>query len=83
MLRTVKKIMKKTPVYTLHLSKAYSTKYNCSLKNAFKEIKVSQFDLDKILKKTTVRNIGIGNFFYSLDHSISVSYTHLTLPTIA
>lgn len=74
MLRTVKKIMKKTPVYTLHLSKAYSTKYNCSLKNAFKEIKVSQFDLDKILKKTTVRNIGIGNFFYSLDHSIYISH---------
>ncbi|WP_104805618.1 pyruvate formate lyase family protein [Blautia marasmi] len=73
---TVKNVIKKSPVYTIYRDlktyKNYSNKYGIGLKAAVQEVKPIKYDLPAILKKARIVNEGVGNFFYSIDHSIVV-----------
>ncbi len=80
MKKEVKKLLKNSPLYpflrstkrTLRIYKEYPQKYGVSLIEALKEIKVCKYDAPYILKKASIKNQGVGDFFYSLDHSIVV-----------
>lgn len=80
MKKEVKKLLKNSPLYpflrstkrTLRIYKEYPQKYGVSPIEALKEIEVCKYDAPYILKKATIKNQGIGDFFYSLDHSIVV-----------
>lgn len=73
---TVKNVIKKSPVYAIYrdlkIYKDYSEKYSISLKNAIQEAKPTKYDLMSILNKAKINNEGIGDFFYSIDHSVIV-----------
>lgn len=72
----VKKILKNSPIYTIHKClktyKDYSNKYGVGLKTAFLEVKPVKYDVPSILEKAKINNVGVGDFFYSIDHSIVV-----------
>ncbi|MDY5064128.1 MAG: pyruvate formate lyase family protein [Succinivibrio sp.] len=80
MKKEIKKLLKNSPLYpflrstkrTLRIYKEYPQKYGVSPIEALKEIEVCKYDAPYILKKATIKNQGIGDFFYSLDHSIVV-----------
>ena len=80
MKKEVKKLLKNSPLYpflrstkrTLRIYKEYPQKYGVSPIEALKEIKVCKYDAPYILKKASIKNQGVGDFFYSLDHSIVV-----------
>lgn len=80
MKKEIKKLLKNSPLYpflrstkrTLRIYKEYPQKYGVSLIEALKEIKVCKYDAPYILKKASIKNQGVGDFFYSLDHSIVV-----------
>lgn len=80
MKKEIKKLLKNSPLYpflrstkrTLRIYKEYTQKYGVSPIEALKEIKVCKYDAPCILKKVSVINQGVGDFFYSLDHSIVV-----------
>ena len=52
--------------------KDYSNKYGVGLKTAFSEAKPVKYDVPLILEKTIINNVGVGDFFYSIDHSVVV-----------
>ena len=76
----IKKLLKNSPLYpflrstkrTLRIYKEYPQKYGVSPIEALKEIKICKYDVPYILKKASIKNQGVGDFFYSLDHSIVV-----------
>ena len=76
----IKKLLKNSPLYpflrstkrTLRIYKEYPQKYGVSPIEALKEIKVCKYDAPYIFKKASIKNQGVGDFFYSLDHSIVV-----------
>ena len=72
----VKDLLKNSPVYTIHrylkTYKDYSNKYGVGLKTAFSEAKPVKYDVPLILEKTIINNVGVGDFFYSIDHSVVV-----------
>lgn len=72
----VKDLLKNSPVYTIHrylkAYKEYSNKYGVGLKTAFSEAKPVKYDVPLILEKTIINNVGVGDFFYSIDHSVVV-----------
>lgn len=80
MKKEIKKLLKNSPLYpflrstkrTLRIYKEYPQKYGVSSIEALKEIKVCKYDAPYILKKASIKNQGVGDFFYSLDHSIVV-----------
>lgn len=80
MKKEIKKLLKNSPLYpflrstkrTLRIYKEYPQKYGVSPIEALKEIKVCKYDAPHILKKASIKNQGVGDFFYSLDHSIVV-----------
>lgn len=80
MKKEIKKLLKNSPLYpflrstkrTLRIYKEYPQKYGVSLIEALKEIKLCKYDAPYILKKASIKNQGVGDFFYSLDHSIVV-----------
>lgn len=80
MKKEIKKLLKNSPLYpflrstkrTLRIYKEYPQKYGVSPIEALKEIKVCKYDAPCILKKASIKNQGVGDFFYSLDHSIVV-----------
>lgn len=80
MKKEIKKLLKNSPLYpflrstkrTLRIYKEYPQKYGVSPIEALKEIEVCKYDAPYILRKATIKNQGIGDFFYSLDHSIVV-----------
>lgn len=80
MKKEIKKLLKNSPLYpflrstkrTLRIYKEYPQKYGVSPIEALKEIKVCKYDSPYILKKASIKNQGVGDFFYSLDHSIVV-----------
>lgn len=80
MKKEIKKLLKNSPLYpflrstkrTLRIYKEYPQKYGVSPIEALKEIKVCKYDAPCILKKASIKNQGVGYFFYSLDHSIVV-----------
>lgn len=80
MKKEIKKLLKNSPLYpflrstkrTLRIYKEFPQKYGVSPIEALKEIKICKYDVPYILKKATIKNQGIGDFFYSLDHSIVV-----------
>lgn len=80
MKKEIKKLLKNSPLYpflkstkrTLRIYKEYPQKYGVSPIEALKEIKVCKYDAPYILKKASIKNQGVGDFFYSLDHSIAV-----------
>ena len=80
MKKEIKKLLKNSPLYpflrstkrTLRIYKEYPQKYGVSQIEALKEIKVCKYDAPHILKKASIKNQGVGDFFYSLDHSIVV-----------
>lgn len=80
MKKEIKKLLKNSPLYpflrstkrTLRIYKEYPQKYGVSPIEALKEIKICKYDVPYILKKATIKNQGVGDFFYTLDHSIVV-----------
>ena len=72
----VKQLIKKSPVYTIYRNlkayKEYSKKYGIGLKTAFLEAKPVKYDVPLILEKAKINNVGVGDFFYSIDHSVVV-----------
>jgi len=72
----VKDLLKNSPVYTVHrylkTYKDYSNKYGVGLKTAFSEAKPVKYDVPLILEKAKINNVGVGDFFYSIDHSVVV-----------
>lgn len=80
MKKDIKKLLKNSPLYpflrstkrTLRIYKEYPQKYGVSPIEALKEIEVCKYDAPYILKKASIKNQGVGDFFYSLDHSIVV-----------
>lgn len=74
----IKKNLKKTIVYSAYkkmkIYKEYSNKYNIGLVTSFEQIKFIDYDLSKILKKANIKNIGYGDFFYTLDHTIKINH---------
>ena len=80
MKKEIIKLLKNSPLYpflrstkrTLRIYKEYPQKYGVSPIEALKEIKVCKYDAPCILKKASIKNQGVGDFFYSLDHSIVV-----------
>lgn len=80
MKKEIVKLLKNSPLYpflrstkrTLRIYKEYPQKYGVSSIEALKEIKVCKYDAPYILKKASIKNQGVGDFFYSLDHSIVV-----------
>lgn len=72
----LKKMLKKSPVYELYsdlkVYKDYSNKYGIGLKTAFLEANPLKYDIPLILKKAKINNVGAGDFFYSIDHSVVV-----------
>lgn len=80
MKKEIKKLLKNSPLYpflrstkrTLRIYKEYPQKYGVSPIEALKEIEVCKYDAPYILKKASIKNQGVGDFFYSLDHSIVV-----------
>ena len=80
MKKEIIKLLKNSPLYpflrstkrTLRIYKEYPQKYGVSPIEALKEIKVCKYDVPCILKKASIKNQGVGDFFYSLDHSIVV-----------
>ena len=72
----VKDLLKNSPVYTIHkylkTYKDYSNKYGVGLKTAFSEAKPVKYDVPLILEKAKINNVGVGDFFYSIDHSVVV-----------
>ena len=80
MKKEIKKLLKNSPLYpflrstkrTLRIYKEYPQKYGVSLIEALKEIKICKYDVPYILKKASIKNQGVGDFFYSLDHSMVV-----------
>lgn len=80
MKKEIKKLLKNSPLYpflrstkrTLRIYKEYPQKYGVNPIEALKEIKVCKYDAPHILKKASIKNQGVGDFFYSLDHSIVV-----------
>lgn len=77
MISKLKDLLKKTPLYTiykyLNIFKDYSNKYGISLTAAFLEAKPVKYDVPLILAKAKINNVGVGNFFYSIDHSVVVT----------
>lgn len=78
---TIIKLLKISPLYPLlkrtkkilMLYKQYSQKYERNLLQAIKEIRLCKYDIPYILKKASIKNQGVGYFFYSLDHSILIN----------
>lgn len=72
----VKDLLKISPVYTIYrylkTCKEYSNKYGVDLKTAFSEAKPVKYDVPLILEKAKINNVGVGDFFYSIDHSVVV-----------
>lgn len=72
----VKDLLKNSPVYTIYrylkMCKEYSNKYGVGLKTAFSEAKPVKYDVPLILEKAKIKNVGVGDFFYSIDHSVVV-----------
>lgn len=72
----VKNIIKKSPVYSIYrkykIYKDFSNKYGVKLESAVREVKLVKYDLPDILKKVRITNEGVGEFFYSIDHSVVV-----------
>lgn len=72
----VKQVIKKSPVYTIYRKcktyKDYSNKYGVGLKSAVREAKLVKYDLPAVLGKVRITNEGIGEFFYSIDHSVVI-----------
>lgn len=72
----VKDLLKNSPVYTIYrylkTCKEYSNKYGVGLKTAFSEAKPVKYDVPLILEKAKINNVGVGDFFYSIDHSVVV-----------
>lgn len=72
----VKDLLKNSPVYTIYrylkTCKEYSNKYGVGLKTAFSEVKPVKYDVPLILEKAKINNVGVGDFFYSIDHSVVV-----------
>lgn len=50
----------------------YHKKYDVSLFDALKNVKITKYDVPYILKSSSINNQGFGDFFYSLDHSLVV-----------
>lgn len=73
----IKDIIKKTPAYSIFKRykayKRFAQKNSIGFFNAAKRMKYVRCDLDSILNKSKVKNIGVGNFFYSLDTDIMVN----------
>ena len=71
-----KKMLKKSPVYELYSDlkayKDYSNKYGIGLKTAFLEANPLKYDISLILDKAKINNVGVGDFFYSIDHSVVI-----------
>ena len=72
----VKDLLKNSPIYTIHrclkMYKDYSKKYGVDLKTAFSEARPVKYDVPLILEKAKINNVGVGDFFYSIDHSVVV-----------
>lgn len=72
----IKDLLKNSPVYTIYrylkTCKEYSNKYGVGLKTAFSEAKPVKYDVPLILEKAKINNVGVGDFFYSIDHSVVV-----------
>ena len=73
----VKNLLKNSPVYTIYrylkTYKDYSNKYGVGLQTAFSEAKSVKYDVPLILEKARINNVGVGDFFYSIDHSIVIN----------
>lgn len=73
----VKNIIKNSPLYTVYrnmkMYKDYSKKYGVGIGTAFCEARQVKYDVPLILKKAKINDVGVGNFFYSIDHSVIVS----------
>lgn len=76
MKQTIKTIVKKSPAYSIYkkikVYKKYSDKYEIGLGQAFREASLIGYNPVTILNKAKINNVGIGNFFYSLDHTVMV-----------
>ena len=73
MISEVKNLLKKSLLYkNLKIYKDYSNKYNVGLEMAFLEAKTVKYDVPLILSKAKINNVGVGDFFYSIDHSVIV-----------
>ena len=72
----LKKMLKKSPLYELYsdlkVYKDYSNKYGIGIKTAFLEASPLKYDIPLILEKAKINNIGVGDFFYTIDHSVVV-----------
>ena len=72
----VKDLLKNSPIYTIHrylkTYKDYSKKYGVDLKTTFSEARPVKYDVPLILEKAKINNVGVGDFFYSIDHSVVV-----------
>ena len=53
--------------------KNYPKRYSTSFFKALCQIKLCKYDVPSILKKAKIRNQAVGDFYYSLDHSIVVN----------
>lgn len=72
----IKKILKHTFIYTLYRNKklriAYANKNGLDYKDSKNLHVIQSYKLGNILKKSKIKDIGVGSFFYSLDTSIII-----------
>ena len=73
----VKNLLKNSPVYTIYrylkTYKDYSNKYGVGLQTAFSEATSVKYDVPLILEKARINNVGVGDFYYSIDHSVVIN----------
>ena len=67
---------KRLPIYPIYrkavLRKRYADKIGKPVSSVLFNTKVVKNDLEKILLHTKIQNIGVGNFFYSIDTSLII-----------
>ena len=72
----LKDTIKRLPIYTPYrrfkLRKLYAEKYKLPLSKVRSNPVILSSDLDKILEKSKIKNVGYGDFFYSLDTTIII-----------
>lgn len=77
----VKRVIKKSPVYTIYRKykdyKDYSSKYGVGLMSAIQKAKLVKYDLPDILETVKIIDEGVGEFFYSIDHSVVVKTNNI------
>ena len=82
----LKDTIKRLPIYTPYrrfkLRKLYAEKYKVPLFKVGSNPMILSSNLDKILEKAKIKNVGYGDFFYSLDTTIIIDKRNRVIDNI-